>query len=142
MRSTLISQQLGRAVVLGIPLALIFVMILGPLAITLVISLWQKVGFSMRPAISFENYAAFFSGTRLDVLLRSLWVGVSSAALMLLLAYPIAYLIATRLRAGLVRPVLFPFAGPSLVTCVVRPVSWSAIVPPTGPASTRSPWRP
>lgn len=136
MRSTLISQQLGRAVVLGIPLALIFVMILGPLAITLVISLWQKVGFSMRPAISFENYAAFFSGTRLDVLLRSLWVGVSSAALMLLLAYPIAYLIATRLRAGLVRPVLFLFAVPFLVNYVVRTFSWSEILSRTGPVNT------
>jgi len=136
MRSSLNSRQLARAVVLGMPLALIVVLILGPLAITLVVSFWQKVGFSMRPAISFENYAAFFSGTRLNVLLRSIWVGVSSAALMLLLAYPIAYLIATRLRAGLVRPVLFLFAVPFLVNYVVRTFSWSEILSRTGSVNT------
>lgn len=136
MRSALNSQKLARAVILGMPLALIFMMILGPLAITLVVSFWQKVGFSMRPAISFENYAAFFSGTRLNVLLRSIWVGVSSAALMLLLAYPIAYLIATRLRAGLVRPVLFLFAVPFLVNYVVRTFSWSEILSRTGSVNT------
>lgn len=136
MRSSLNSQQLARAVVLGMPLALIFGLILGPLAITMVVSFWQKVGFSMRPAISFENYAAFFSGTRLNVLLRSLWVGVTSATLMLLLAYPIAYLIATRLRAGLVRPVLFLFAVPFLVNYVVRTFSWSEILSRTGSVNT------
>ncbi|MGI3211500.1 ABC transporter permease [Roseovarius tibetensis] len=136
MRSTLNSPRLARAVVLGAPLALIFILNLGPLAITLVVSFWQKVGFSMRPATSLENYAVFFSGTRLDVFLRSLWVGVSSATVMLLLAYPIAYMIATRLRAALVRPVLFLFAVPFLVNYVVRTFSWSELLSRTGPINT------
>ncbi len=136
MRSTLNSPRLARAVVLGAPLALIFILILGPLSITLVVSFWQKIGFSMRPAMSFENYAAFFSGTRLEVLLRSLWVGVCAAVVMLLLAYPIAYLIATRLRTALVRPVLFLFAVPFLVNYVVRTFSWSELLSRTGPVNT------
>ena len=136
MRSTPTLVHLSRAAVLGLPLALIFALILGPLAITLVVSFWQKVGFSMRPAMSFENYATFFSGTRLNVFLRSLWVGVSSAMLMLLIAYPIAYLIATRLRAALVRPVLFLFAVPFLVNYVVRTFSWSEILSRTGPVNS------
>jgi len=52
--------------------------------------------------------------------------------LMILIAYPIAYLIATRLRAGLVRPVLFLFAVPFLVNYVVRTFAWSDLLSRTG----------
>lgn len=124
-----------RAVVLGLPLAAVVVLVVGPLVITFVVSLWEKSGFSMKPAVTFENYADFFTGTRLNVLLRSLWVAVTAAAAMLLLAYPIAYLIATRVREALVRPVLFLFAVPFLVNYVVRTFAWSDILSRTGPVN-------
>lgn len=124
-----------RAVALGLPLAAVVLLVVGPLAITFVVSMWAKTGFSMKPAFTFENYAAFFTGTRLDVLLRSLWVAVTSTALMLLIAYPIAYLVATRLREALVRPVLFLFAVPFLVNYVVRTFAWSDILSRNGPVN-------
>lgn len=124
-----------RAAALALPLAGVVVLVAGPLAITLAISFWEKAGFSMRPAFTLENYAAFLSGVRLDVLLRSLWVAASSMALMLLIAYPIAYLIATRLRPALVRPVLFLFAAPFLVNYVVRTFAWSDILSRNGPVN-------
>ena len=129
-------DTLIRAAVLGLPLALIVTLIVGPLAITLIVSFWTKTGFNMRPDFTIANYAAFFSGVRLQVLLRSLWVSASAAALMILIAYPIAYLIATRLREGLVRPVLFLFAVPFLVNYVVRTFAWSDLLSRTGPVNT------
>ncbi|MDX5360812.1 MAG: ABC transporter permease [Alphaproteobacteria bacterium] len=126
------TETLARAAVLGLPLAALFALILGPLAITLVISFWEKTGFSMRPAFSAANYAAFFSGVRLEVLLRSLWVAVSATVIMLLIAYPIAYLVATRVREALVRPVLFLFAVPFLVNYVVRTFAWSDLLSRNG----------
>lgn len=122
--------------VLGLPLAAIFTLIVGPLVLTLVISFWQKTGFTMRPAFSLDSYVAFFSGVRLQVLLRSLWVACSAAVLMILIAYPIAYLIATRLRTALVRPVLFLFAVPFLVNYVVRTFAWSDLLSRTGPVNS------
>lgn len=127
--------MLLRVAVLGLPLAALFVLIMGPLAITLVVSFWEKAGFSMRPAFTFDNYADFFSGVRLEVLLRSLWVAFTATVLMLLIAYPIAYLVATRLRAGLVRPVLFLFAAPFLVNYVVRTFAWSDLLARNGPVN-------
>lgn len=124
-----------RAVALGLPLALVVLLVVGPLAITFVVSMWEKTGFSMQPAFTLENYAAFFTGTRLNVLLRSLWVAVTAAGLMLLVAYPIAYLVATRLRDALVRPVLFLFAVPFLVNYVVRTFAWADILSRTGPVN-------
>lgn len=129
-----------RAAVLGLPLALLFAIILGPLLITFIISFWQKTGFTMKPAFALSNYLDFFSGARLQVLLRSLWVATTAAILMLLIAYPIAYLIATRLRATLVRPVLFLFAVPFLVNYVVRTFAWSDLLSRTGPINSLLIW--
>jgi ABC-type spermidine/putrescine transport system permease subunit I len=123
---------LGRAAVLGVPLAGLFALILGPLAITLAISFWEKAGFGMRPAFTLANYVTFFTGVRLQVLLHSLWVATSATVLMLLIAYPIAYLVATRVRPALVRPVLFLFAVPFLVNYVVRTFAWSDLLARTG----------
>lgn len=86
----------------------------------------------MRPAFSFTNYVNFFTGARLEVLLRSLWVATSSTILMLLIAYPIAFFIATRVRTTMVRPVLFLFAVPFLVNYVVRTFAWSDLLSRTG----------
>ena len=127
---------LVRAMVLGLPLAVILVLIVGPLVLTFVVSFWQKTGFTMRPVLTLDNYAAFFSGVRLGVLLRSLWVAFSATILMIVIAYPIAYLITTRLRDVLVRPVLFLFAVPFLVNYVVRTFAWSDLLSRTGPINS------
>ncbi len=124
-----------RAAVLGLPLAAIAALILGPLVITFAISFWEKQGFGMAPALTLENYGDFFSGARLEVLRRSLWVAASATAIMLALAYPIAYIVATRLPEALVRPVLFLFAVPFLVNYIVRTFAWSDILSRNGPVN-------
>ena len=136
MRSGIRPHVLLRSAALGLPLALVFALIVCPLVITHVVSFWQKSGFSMVPAFTLDNYADFFSGVRLEVLLRSLWVAFTGTGIMLLIAYPIAYLIARRLRPSLVRPILFLFAVPFLVNYVVRTFAWSDLLSRTGAANS------
>ena len=124
-----------RAAALGLPLLVIAGFILGPLLITLAISFWVKKGFGMEPAVVLDSYRLFFGGARLEVLQRSLWTAVSSTAVMLLVAYPVAYLVATRIRADLTRAVLFLFAAPFLVNYIVRTFAWADILSRTGPVN-------
>lgn len=123
---------LARLVALGVPLLVLAVLIIGPLLITLVVSFWEKKGLGMVPAFTFQSYALFVEGVRLDVLTRSLTTAFASTVIMLLLAYPIAYAVATRVRPELTRAVLFLFAVPFLVNYVVRTFAWGDILSRTG----------
>lgn len=132
--------QIARLLVLGLPLLVIGASIIGPLVITLVVSFWQKKGFSMVPAFTLDSYWLFFDGVRLEVLQRSLWVAVSSTAIMLLIAYPIAYLVTVRVRAEFTRVVLFLFAVPFLVNYIVRTFAWADILARNGPVNNVLIW--
>ena len=87
-----------RLLVLGLPLLLIAGLILGPLLITLVVSVFEKQGFWISPAFTLDLYRLFFAGARLEVLERSFRVALCATAIMLLIAYPIAYLVTLRVR--------------------------------------------
>jgi len=128
--------RLARLLGLGLPLALIAGLVLGPLVITLVISVFEKQGFGISPGFTLESYRRFFSGVRLGVLERSLWVALSSSAIMLLIAYPVAYLITIRVRPEATRAFLFLFALPFLVNYIVRTFAWADILSRTGPVNT------
>jgi ABC-type spermidine/putrescine transport system permease subunit I len=125
--------QIVRLLVLGLPLAVIAGLILGPLLITLVVSVFEKRGFGISPAFTLDSYRLFFTGVRLEVLQRSFGVAISSTAIMLLIAYPIAYLITLRVRPEHTRAFLFLFAVPFLVNPIVRTFAWADILGRTGP---------
>jgi ABC-type spermidine/putrescine transport system permease subunit I len=128
--------QVVRLAVLGLPLLVIAGLILGPLLITLIVSVFEKRGFGISPAFTLESYRLFFTGVRLEVLERSFWVALSSTVLMLLIAYPIAYLITLRVRPEYTRAFLFLFAVPFLVNYIVRTFAWADILGRTGPVNT------
>lgn len=128
-------SRIVRLGLIGLPLLVMATGIVGPLLITLVISVWQRHGFGMVPAFSLANYRSFFAGVRLEVLQRSLAVAGLSTILMLLIAYPIAYVAATRVRADLRRVFLFLFAVPFLVNYIVRTFAWAHILGRTGPVN-------
>ena len=128
-------HRVARTLALGLPLLATAALIVGPLLITLAISLWRKKGFGMEPAVTLESYRLFFAGVRLEVLERSLWVAVTSTAIMLAIAYPVAYFVAVRVRADLTRAVLFLFAAPFLVNYIVRTFAWADILSRTGPVN-------
>jgi ABC-type spermidine/putrescine transport system permease subunit I len=125
-------SQAVRLIALGLPLGIIAGLILGPLLITLVISVFEKKGFGISPAFTLESYRLFFSGVRLEVLERSFRVALFSTAIMLLIAYPIAYLITMRIRPEYTRAFLFLFAVPFLVNYIVRTFAWAGILARTG----------
>jgi ABC-type spermidine/putrescine transport system permease subunit I len=127
--------RVWQRLVLGLPLVVLAVLILGPLLATLVVSFWQKTGFTMKPAFTLESYVTFFSGARLEVLLRSLGTALSATVIMLLVAYPLAYVVATRVRPAYTRTVLFLFAVPFLVNYIVRTFAWADILARTGPVN-------
>jgi ABC-type spermidine/putrescine transport system permease subunit I len=125
-------RQARRLLVLGLPLAVIAGLILGPLLITLVVSVFEKKGFWISSSFTLTSYRLFFTGVRLEVLERSFWVALSSTALMLLIAYPIAYLVTLRVPPELTRAFLFLFAVPFLVNYIVRTFAWADILSRTG----------
>jgi ABC-type spermidine/putrescine transport system permease subunit I len=121
-----------RLAVLALPLVVIAGLILGPLLITLVVSMFEKKGFGVSPGFTLQSYALFFTGVRLEVLERSFRVALASTAIMLLLAYPIAYVITLRIRPEHTRAFLFLFALPFLVSYIVRTFAWADILARTG----------
>lgn len=118
----------GRRLALIVPIALVAIFLLGPLFLMVMVSFWTKTGLTMKPDLTLQSYLRFFQGVRADVLIRSLWVALTSTAIMLLMAYPIAYLIARRVRPDRVRGTLFLFSVPFLVNYIIRTFSWSEIL--------------
>ena len=107
-------------------------LVLGPLLITLAVSVFEKKGFWISPTFTLDSYRLFFAGVRLEVLERSFRVALSSTVLMLLIAYSIAYLVTIRVRPELTRAFLFLFAVPFLVNYIVRTFAWADILSRTG----------
>jgi ABC-type spermidine/putrescine transport system permease subunit I len=107
-----------------------------PLGFTFVISFWMRVGFKVQPAFTLKSYAEFFSGVRLLVLERSLLASVEATALCLLIAYPIAYFIARRIKPELTRSVLMLFTIPFLVNYIIRTFAWTYMLGRTGPINS------
>jgi ABC-type spermidine/putrescine transport system permease subunit I len=126
-------QKIAEALALGLPLIVVGAFVVAPLVITLVVSFWVKSGFGMTPGLTLESYWLFFTGARLEVLERSLWMALSATAIMLAIAYPIAYVVASRIPPALTRPVLFLFAVPFLVNYILRTFAWAELLGRTGP---------
>lgn len=121
---------------LAVPLLFVVAFLVAPLVLTVVISFWRRSGFGIVPDFSFAAYAAFFAGTRLDILQRSLLVAAEVTVLGLLIAYPIAWFLAMRTSARTTRLVLMLFTVPFLVNYIIRTFSWSFLLGRTGPVNT------
>lgn len=118
---------------LATPIVFIGVFLAGPLAVTFAWSFWERAGFGVRPAFTLEHYLEFFSGVRLFVLERGLAVAASVTLISLVIAYPVAYFLAMRVRARVSRSVLLLFTVPFLVNYVIRNFSLAYLLSRTGP---------
>ena len=125
-----------RGALLGVPLAFVTLFLVAPLALTVVISFWKRVGFGIRPDFSFDSYASFLGGVRFEILERSLLVAAEVTAIGLLAAYPIAWFLALKTSARATRIVLMLFTIPFLVNYVIRTFSWSYLLGRTGPVNS------
>src|SRR5207249_3423653 len=125
----------ARYALLVLPLTFVAGTLLVPLGLMFVWSFWERAGFWIRPAFTLASYAEFFAGVRLSVLERSLVVAAGVTLLGLLLAYPVAYFLALRVRRDLARNVLLLFTIPFLVNYIIRTFSWVYLLSRTGPVT-------
>ena len=103
-----------------------------PLAVTIMVSFWERAGVKFRPAFIFKSYQTIIEGARIDVLVRSLVAAAEATALALLIAYPIAYVLARKTKPSVTRIVLLLFTVPFLINYVVRNVAWTGLLGRTG----------
>jgi ABC-type spermidine/putrescine transport system permease subunit I len=82
-----------------------------------------------------HSYAEFLSGVRFAVLERSLFVAAEVTLAGLLIAYPIAYVLAVKASRQTTRLMLLLFTIPFLVNYVIRTFSWSYLLSRTGPVN-------
>jgi ABC-type spermidine/putrescine transport system permease subunit I len=129
------AARAARQALLALPVAFIAVFLVAPLGLAVAIGFWQRVGFRVRPAFRLDAYADFLGGARLFVLERGLLVAAEATAIGLLIAYPIAYFLAFRVRPGAARTVLALFTLPFLVNYIIRTFSWSWLLGRTGPVN-------
>ncbi len=128
-------RQVARKTLLALPLLFIAAFFLVPLGLSVAISFWERVGLRVRPAFTLHSYAEFFSGVRFAVLERSLLVAAEVTLAGLLIAYPIAYMLAVKTSRQATRLVLLLFTIPFLVNYVIRTFSWSYLLSRTGPVN-------
>jgi ABC-type spermidine/putrescine transport system permease subunit I len=126
-------RTLGRRVLLAIPIAFVAGFLLVPLALTFIVSFWERAGLKMRPAFTLASFEAIVSGARLVVLERSLLVAVEATVLSVLIAYPIAYFLARKASAAATRMALMLFTVPFLINYIARNFSWTYLLSRTGP---------
>jgi len=125
-----------RDALLGVPLAFVTVFLVLPLALTVIISFWKRVGFNVQPDFSFASYTSFLGGMRLEILERSLLVATEVTVIGLLVAYPVAWFLAMKASPRATRVVLMLFTIPFLVNYVIRTFSWSYLLGRTGPINS------
>ena len=124
-----------RRALLAVPVALIGLLLAVPLVLTVVISVFERTGPKIRPGFTLKSYAQFFDGARLVVLERGLLVAAEATVVSLLIAYPIAYFLAMRVRPQLTRTVLLLFTVPFLVNYILRTFAWTWLLGRTGPVN-------
>ena len=104
-----------------------------PFAIMVLYSVWQRDGTTLVRDVSTANYEAFFArGYYLDALFNSLEITAFTVILSVLLAYPLAYILAFQVprrwqRLGLVLAIL-----PFWTSYLVRSYSWLLVLSEKG----------
>jgi ABC-type spermidine/putrescine transport system permease subunit I len=124
--------NIGRWALNGLPLVFVGIFLIVPLGVTVMVSFWEREGLKFRPALTLKSYETIIDGARLDVLVRSIAAAVEATALSLLIAYPIAYVLARKTSPALARIVLLLFTVPFLINYVVRNVAWTGLLGRTG----------
>ncbi len=129
-----------RRLLLLLPIAFIVVFLFVPLAFTFAVSFWRRSGLLMVPDLTLSSYADFFRGARLLVLERSLVVAIEATVLSLLIAYPIAWFLATKASRGATQMVLSLITVPFLINYIIRTFAWTWLLDRSGPVNAVLQW--
>jgi spermidine/putrescine transport system permease protein len=117
-------------------LAYVAVAFLVPVAILLVYSFWKTVDGNIVQDWTLDNYSRALSGTYFGTLLRSfLFVGLSSA-IAVVLTFPFAYFVATKVAPSRRTMWLLVAIIPFWTSYLIRVYAWQTIFGDTGLANT------
>ena len=104
-----------------------------PLLIMAAYSMFQRVGGRIVTDLSFSNYIAFFSKPHhLNALANSIEVTLFTTVISILLAYPLAYILAFRVPPRWQRLALMMAILPFWTSYVVRSYSWLLVLSGNG----------
>jgi len=104
-----------------------------PFAFMAVMSLWQRVGTTLVKSWSLDGYVAFFAKPHfLQGLLNSLEITVAVTVISILLAYPLAWIIAERVPRRWQRLALMLAILPFWTSYVVRSYAWLLVLAHNG----------
>jgi spermidine/putrescine transport system permease protein len=118
-----------RAFLRGIPITVwMLVLVLGPLALTFLMSFFSTNGVLIIQELTLKNYALFFTDPLyVSVLAKSVIVALIISVLSIITAYPLAYLVSFRIRRG--KQLLFMLSIiPLWVSYLVRIIAWRTIL--------------
>lgn len=121
-------RHIARNALLSLPLIFVCAFLVVPLALTIMISFWERVGMKFQPAFSWASYAVIIEGARLQVLERSLIIAFEATLISLLIAYAIAYFLARKVSAYAAQIVLVLLTIPFLINYIIRNVAWTGLL--------------
>jgi spermidine/putrescine transport system permease protein len=109
------------------------VFFLMPFALMVIVSLWERVGTSLVRSWSFVNYGKFFArGHFLEAMTNSLEITLTVTAVSILLAYPLAWIIAEKVPRRWQRLALLLAVIPFWTSYVVRSYAWLLVLSRNG----------
>ena len=104
-----------------------------PIIFMIIVSFWQKVAGKLEATWSFANYTKFFSKSYLlDGWFNSIEVGLITTAVSILLAYPLAYVLAYQVPQRWQKFALIMCILPFWTSYLVRSYAWSIVLSETG----------
>ncbi|MGH6946166.1 MAG: ABC transporter permease [Kiloniellales bacterium] len=104
-----------------------------PFALMLVISLWQRVGTEIVKTWNLDNYLGFFTRSHfVEGLFNSLEITLAVTAISVLLAYPLAWIIAEKVPRRWQRLALILAILPFWTSYVVRSYAWLLVLAQNG----------
>lgn len=116
----LVSEEaLGRWV-FYIPGVFLVLFYLIPISLTFVWSFFERTMFWMKPAFSFDNYAAFFGTARLDNYITSMGDAGIAVVISFVLGFPIAVFIRRRLPEVAQHRAMLLFILPFMISELIR----------------------
>ena len=104
-----------------------------PLGFMLVVSTWKRVRGKLDPAWSLDNYEKIFTKSYLlDGLFNSIEVSLTVAAISVVVAYPLAYVLAYRVPTRWQKFLLVLAVLPFWTSYLVRCYAWSVVLGDNG----------
>jgi spermidine/putrescine transport system permease protein len=112
-------------------LVVILSMLALPMVALILLSFWTQSGFKLDTSFTFNNYLTFFNYIEkpiyLTLLARSLWMSFTATIVILLIAYPMAYFLAFRVKRNKMMWLIL-ITVPFWTSYLLRVFAWKLIL--------------